>query len=213
MGRTLGWEKTLKEQDAGVTIVITCHTPRVRSGLLSKSLESVFKQSHLPDAVAIAMDHYHQGAAVTRNKALWMANTEWIVFLDSDDILYPNYLQRVFEEQLESGADVVWPWYKVRGCTGRGEPYNPLEIHMGRQWNQAEPHSFPITTLVRTEFAIKAGGFPMQEPAGPYCLGEDFPFWVRLGEIGAKFHHFPERLWEYNHCPEGGNTSGMPNRW
>lgn len=197
----------MNHQDVGVTIVITCHTPRIRNGLLSRSLESVFKQSHLPDAVAIAMDHYHQGAAVTRNKALWMANTEWVVFLDSDDILFPNYLCRVFEEQEKSGADVVWPWFTVKGAL------DPFPMHFGRQYDKDAPHIFPITTLVRRDLAIKAGGFPMEKPASEWCLGEDFPFWIKMSDAGAKFHHFPERLWEWNHTPEGGNTSGMGNRW
>ena len=59
-----------------VTIVVTSHTPRIRNGLLARTLDSVFKQTHLPDAVSIAMAHYHQGAAVTRNRALEMATTD-----------------------------------------------------------------------------------------------------------------------------------------
>lgn len=190
-----------------VTIVVTCHTPRVRNGLLARALDSIWKQSHLPDAVSIAIDHYHHGAAITRNRALHMATTEWIVFLDSDDILYPAYLKRVFECQKESKADIVFPWYDVLGAD------DPLIVNKGKQWDPNEPHSFPITTLVRRELATAVGGFPEKEPAGPWCLGEDFPFWVRLSNIGASFYHFPEHLWQWNHKPAGGNTSGMPNRW
>jgi hypothetical protein len=136
-----------------------------------------------------------------------MANTEWVVFLDSDDILYPNYLRRVFEEQTKMGADVVWPWFDVLGAD------DPFPMHRNRQWDPAEPHIFPITTLVRRELAIDVGGFPMKEPAGKWCLGEDYPFWCALSDAGAKFHHFPENLWEWNHRPQGGNTSGMGTRW
>lgn len=190
-----------------VTIVVTAHTPRVNSGLLARALESVWQQTHLPDAVAIAIDHYHQGAAVTRNRALDMATTEWVVFLDSDDILYPTYLKRIFEHQSQTGADVCWPWFDVKGF---GDPF---PMHFGRQWNPEEPHSFPITTLLRRELAVKVGGFPILDPVGRNCLGEDFPFWVSLSNAGAKFAHLPERLWEWNHVPLGGNTSGMGNRW
>ena len=190
-----------------VTIVVTVHTPRVRNGLLSRALDSIWKQTHLPEAVSIALDHYREGAAITRNKALWMANTEWVVFLDSDDILYSNYLARVFTHQAETDADVVWPWYDVLGAV------DPLLEFFGRQWDPTEPHQFPITTLVRREFALEVGGFPMKEPAGKWCLGEDYPFWCALSDAGAKFSHLPERLWEWNHRPPGGNTSGMGTRW
>lgn len=191
----------------GVTIVVTAHTPRIRSGLLNNALISVWGQTHLPDAVSIAVDHYHQGAAATRNRAMYMANTEWIVFLDSDDFLYPEYLMKVFNHQVETGADVVWPWFDVKGAS------DPLACHFGRQWVPEEPHSFPITTLVRRELAIKAGGFPEDFRAGPMCAGEDFPFWVAMSNVGAKFSHLPERLWQWNHIPAGGNTSGLGSRW
>lgn len=190
-----------------VTIVVTCHTPRVKNGLLTRALDSVWKQTHLPDAVSIAIDHYHEGAAVTRNRALFMATSEWIVFLDSDDIIYPNYLQRVFQEQEATGADVIVPWYNVKGST------DPLACHFGRQWDAQNPHQFTITNLVRREFAVKIGGFPVTAPVGETCLGEDFPFWIKMSNEGAKIHHVAERLWEWNHKPVGGNTSGMGSRW
>lgn len=186
------------------TIVVTAHTPRVRNGLLARALQSVWGQTHLPDAVAIAIDHYRQGAAVTRNRALHMATTEWIVFLDSDDILYPEYLIKVFTHQQETNADVVWPWFNGN---------DPFPIHFGRQWDPKHPHSFPITTLLRREFAVKVGGFPEGYQVSERCAGEDFPFWIKMSEAGAKFAHLPERLWEYNNHPADGNTSGLGNRW
>lgn len=187
--------------------MVTCHTPRVRSGLLNNALISIWSQTHLPDAVSIAIDHYRQGAAVTRNRSLYMANTEWIVFLDSDDILYPDYLVKMFKHQEETQADVLWPWFDVKGA---GDPF---PMHFGRQWNPDEPHIFPITTLVRRELALEVGGFPEDYKAGAMCAGEDFPFWVAMSKAGAKFSHLPERLWEWNHIPAGGNTSGLGSRW
>lgn len=192
---------------AGTTIVITAHTPRVTSGLLGRAVDSVFKQTHLPDAVAIAIDHYRQGAAVTRNRALRMATTDWIVFLDSDDILYPEYLVKVGSHQRETDADVVWPWFDVGGST------DPFPMHCGRQWDPGQPHSFPITTLLRRELAMEVGGFNEDYRSSETCAGEDFPFWVSLSKAGAKFSHFPERLWEWNHVPHGGNTSGLGSKW
>lgn len=190
-----------------VTIVVTAHTPRVRNESLCNALQSVWEQTHLPDAVTIAIDHYRQGAAVTRNRALAMANTEWVVFLDSDDRLYPSYLEKVFIHQRENDADVVWPWFTV------SEGSDPFPMYFGRQWNPETPHIFPITTLVRRELAVKVGGFPVEETVDKVCLGEDFPFWKKLSQSGAKFSHLPERLWEWNHGPPDGNTSGLGTRW
>lgn len=191
-----------------VTVVVTAHTPRVMTGMLARALQSVWEQTHLPDAVAIAIDHYHEGAAITRNRAIDMATTEWLVFLDSDDYLCEDFLQKVFQHQRETNADVVWPWFCVSG-----DSVDPFPMHCGKQWNPEAPHSFPITALVRRKLAVEVGGFPVLPPAGVKCLGEDFPFWVAVSNAGGKFSHFTERLWEWNHHPPGGNTSGMGNRW
>lgn len=188
-----------------ITVVVTCHTPRVKNGLLTRALQSVWDQTHLPEAVTVALDHDHKGAAVTRNRALRMAETDWVVFLDSDDKLFPSYLKKMADHQLATGADVLWPWFHTTG--GR----DPFPKFYGRQWDPAHPHSFPITALVRRELAMKVGGFPEPNPKGRRMLGEDFPFWKSLSAEGAKFSHLPERLWEWNH--QSQNTSGHPDRW
>ena len=169
-----------------------------RAQLLRRALTSVEAQIYPATKIEVAVDVDKNGAAVTRNRALFAAQTKWVAFLDDDDEMYPQHLERLVAHQLETDADVVWPWFDVIGGS------DPFPIHFGRQWDPERPHSFPVTTLVRRQLAVKVGGFPDGE-------WEDWNFWLRLNEAGAKFAHLPERTWAYHH--DSYNTSGRPDRW
>lgn len=188
---------------ATVTVCIPTILPRSR--LLARAIGSVMRQERLPDAYAIAVDHRHEGAAVTRNRSLKMARTEWVAFMDDDDELYPQHLARLLAHATETGADVVWPWFDVEGG------HDPFPQHFGRQYDPDDPHLFPITTLVRRRLAVKAGGFPEDGPVAPDCAGEDWPFWLGLRDVGARFAHLPERTWRW--WMHDANTSGVGSRW
>jgi glycosyltransferase involved in cell wall biosynthesis len=190
----------------GLTHRITVCVPTLpgRASMLRRALMSVEAQTYPAYKVEVATDEFGDGAAITRNRALFAARTKWVAFLDDDDVLYPEHLETLVRCQLETGADVVWPWFDV---SGGGDPF---PMHYGRQWDPTQPHSFPITALVRRIVAVKAGGFPVIDPVSLTCAGEDFAFWCRLSEMGARFAHVRARTWRWNHW--AGNTGGLPSR-
>jgi glycosyltransferase involved in cell wall biosynthesis len=184
-----------------ITVVIP-HIPP-RGELLARTLTSVWEQILLPDAVSIAVDTSHEGAGPTRTRALRQAQTKWVAFVDDDDELLPHHLETLLAHADHVGADVVWPWFRVVSGT------DPIPDNQGRQWDPADPHTFPMTTLVRTSYA-QQGTFPEPLPdAG--CSGEDFAFWMQMSNLGARFHHVNVITWLWDHAT--GNTSGMPDRW
>lgn len=185
-----------------VTVCIPTIPPR--GELLARALASVAAQTKPPAAISVAYDLDRRGAAHTRNMALFAASTEWVAFLDDDDVLYPTHLEQLCAHASLMGADVVWPWYDVIDGT------DPFPMHEGRQYDRADPHIFPITALVRRDYAVKVGGFPLRTPVSEECAGEDFPFWMAVHDAGATFSHLPVRTWAWHH--DTGNTSGLP-RW
>lgn len=50
----------------------------------------------------------NQGVSVVRNKALEVAQGEYICFLDSDDELAPTFLQKMYQAITDTKADMVW---------------------------------------------------------------------------------------------------------
>ena len=47
----------------------------------------------------------NQGQAAARNRALAAAKGEWVCFVDSDDAVHPQMLERLRQAAAESGAD------------------------------------------------------------------------------------------------------------
>lgn len=184
-----------------VTVVIA--SIPVRTTLLARALASVAAQTVPVDRVSIAYDYDREGAGPTRTRALRQVKTTWVAFMDDDDELLPQHLELLLCAAEETGADVVWPWFQV---IGGGDP---ISCNRGKQWNPSEPHTFPITTLVRNRLAQRCH-FPDPLP-GSGCAGEDFAFWIQMSDLGAKFHHINEATWYWHH--DSGNTGGMPTKW
>lgn len=179
----------------------------IRKGLLERAIKSVNEQTYPVAAISVAIDHLKMGAAHNRNHALFSAQTEWVAFLDDDDVMRPNHLELLVQRQIETEADIVFPWFDTD--PPGGDPFPPS--YETREYNPAEPHMFPITTLVRKSLAWDVGGFPVNPPASSVCAGEDWDFWLKMRDAGAKFAHVNARTWVWN--MNGQNTSGLPTRW
>lgn len=51
----------------------------------------------------------HGGVSAARNAGIETADTEWIIFLDADDMLHPSALQLLYETAQNTEADIVIP--------------------------------------------------------------------------------------------------------
>jgi len=174
--------------------------------MLARAVRSAVEQSRPPEFIFTVIDVEGEGAPVTRTRGLEQVTTEWVAFLDDDDELLPQHLQKLLACAEHVSADMVFPWFIVQGGT------DPFPQHFGRQWDPADPHQTTITFLVRTELAKKVGGFlDPGDDAGTDGLGnragEDFRFVCRLSDAGARIVHLPERTWTWVH--HQSNTSGQ----
>lgn len=178
----------------GVTVVTPFHAARRRNGMLDRCAASVRAQT-VPVQHILAEDVHRKGAAVTRAHGLALVDTEWTAFLDSDDEMDPTHIEQLLACAEETGADYVYPWFRVRG--GK----DPFPQFFGKPWDDLHPHSTTITILVRTGLA-RLVGFQ--------GLGEDFTFTKGCVREGALIVHHPARTWTWWHT--GKNTSGRPDR-
>jgi len=167
--------------------------------MLARAIESVLSQTVPAAALSVAVDLGRQGAAMTRQQALDAVSTEWTAFLDDDDELLPQHLERLLACAEQTGADYVYPWFDVVGGT------DPFPQHEGRPFDPARPVATTITVLVRTELAKRVGF----SNSGPW--GEDHQFTLGCIQAGARIVHLPERTWRWHHHSK--NTSGCPDRW
>lgn len=177
-----------------VTVVIPYHASREANGMLQRAIASVSNQT-IHCELVIVKDVNREGAAVTRQRGLEQVTTPWTAFLDSDDELDSNHIEKLLTCAWETDADYVYPWFRVTGGS------DPFPMIFGRPWDNAAPHQTTITVLVRTEIA-KQVGFSQS--------GEDWFFTLGCMNAGAKIVHLPERTWTWYH--HGKNSSGMPGR-
>lgn len=193
-----------------VTVIIP-HIP-TRSFELTRAVASVESQTHMPENYIIAVDTRREGAAATRNRALYQAATTWVAFLDDDDELLPNHLETLVTTALRSGVSIVYSGCRV--VDAQNAPI-PMKEEWGRFGQSFDPDLLqrkaylPVTCLAYAQLAKQAlFGPPEHEPASDY---DDWGFYLRMLGLGASFLHVPEVTWVWHH--HGENTSGRSDRW
>ena len=208
-----------------VSVVIAAHPGRCANGMLNEATTSVWAQTRPPDAVHVALDHEGLGAPPTRQRALTYATTDWVAFLDSDDLFMPRHLELLLAHADKTGADFVYSWFRILQQTGNGHmreiPFDPATGdgvfppgHYLNDFDPNDPIETTITVLVRTELA-KAVGFKAMN-RGEINTGEDRYFTLGCLNAGAKISHLKRITWLWRHhwLLNGGkgNTSGHPNQ-
>lgn len=198
-----------------ITVVIPSILPRTGpGGLLQRAVRSVQTQTLQPSGgISCSLDVSKCGAAVTRQRALDAVRTDWVAFLDDDDVWYPNHLEVLWELAQRTGASYVYSWF---------DGNNPFPQHRGRQMNVDDPHHTTMTVMVKTKLA-KAAGFCNHPEENDVWPGEDWNFTLRCIEILRQQHNddanatnsafagTSEITWNYH--VHAGNTSGLPTRW
>ena len=201
----------------GITVVIP--TVPSRNLFLGRAVGSTSTQTMPPDAVIVVHDTGLEGAPIVRTRGLDLVQTPWVAFLDDDDELGPNHLEKLHHHAITTGADMVFPWFHVMG----GQ--DPFPANEKKPWTIDDPHQTTVTMLVKTDAARAVGGFVGDEDqVDPDCpgtdaeghrAGEEYRFVLRLAAAGYKIEKLFERTWTWHHWqngPKPGNTSGMPSR-
>lgn len=153
----------------------------------------------------------HAGVAAARNAGLALVETDWVCFLDDDDLLHPKYLEdlvaaigaspdaRAFNAPYWSfaadiGAREEFAAVDLGGCLAAIEVVEPrndmtyLNI-TGRSFDAllAGLAGSMTSTAVRTDVLRRAGGFPEG-----LIAAEDWTMYVNVARL-TEWHVLPER--------------------
>jgi glycosyltransferase involved in cell wall biosynthesis len=192
-----------------ITVLIP-HIP-VRPNALARAVKSVALQTKRPSTIHIEVDVNKSGSAATRNRGLLTIRTKWVAFLDDDDEMMSQHLEVIFNHAVETGVDVVYSGCRVVDPAGKDVPLIDDWGRFGQPFDEdllREKSYIPVTSLVNADLARNA---LFGSPIGLVSDYDDWGFYLRLLDIGAKFSHVPEKTWIWNH--HGKNTSGRPDRW
>lgn len=175
--------------------VITPSLPE-RDNFLEDCVESVELQTVGAPRHIIGLDEHHEGPAKVRNFLANFAQTEWLLFLDDDDLLDLNYFEKVLPA-LTANSDVVYTWCRRIGFRAN------LDFDFDAEHLRRENY-IPVTACVRTSMFTDVGGFPT-------AVGyEDWGLWTRILDKGGKFRVIKDKLWTYRR--HGGSRTHQNQR-
>jgi hypothetical protein len=165
--------------------VITASLPE-RDAFRAESIAAVNAQTLKPVAHFVCIDHERATPAGVHNRLLpacVAAGAEWVAQIADDDLMYPHHLETLAAHS--DDADIVYSYCDVEGRQfNPNAPFNPDRL---RQENY-----IPATTLIRTSLCERLG-WRVDAQHG----FEDWDFWVRALDAGARFICVPEHTWLY----------------
>ena len=136
---------------------------------------------------------------VARNAAAARARGEWLLFLDDDNVLFPDAVTRLVRAARFSGADCV-PAASIR-FFGEGDPRTDPDSHgapirflgAAEAWCRFANVAGDACALVRRAAHVSAGGF-----VEAYRVGlEDLEFYNRLLAAGLRVEPMPDPVFYY----------------
>lgn len=211
-----------------VSVIIPCYNA---SRFLAESIESVLSQTHqnlelvvvddgsADDSIEIVRGFggrvrseplpHNQGVNFARNRGVEVARGEFLQFLDSDDLLRPEKIERSLEV-FDDDVDIVFTGVESFGDVAESHDlpaatgsYRVLRSWLGRAQGTSElafDSDFPAEFFVRRGAQtaqllhrkanyLRCGGFDRQ-----LFEQDDYEFHFRLAVSGSRFRGIPDPL-------------------
>lgn len=153
------------------------HQDKAQSAIASAHAQT------LPVRVIPQIDAALDGAAATRNAGVKRGNSIFLIFLDADDVLTPDFVAKTLAKWLEHGCGYVytdwWRGDKIAGADERNDMFDTGMYHV-------------ITTLLPRKAFEYVGGFDTTVPTL-----EDEDLYRRLQKIGLCAWRVAEPLMAY----------------
>lgn len=133
------------------------------------------------------------GPASARNFGVAQSKGEFLLFLDSDNMIRPNYLKKAVR-QMKADPKLAVVYSKPAFFGTGGESKARYEVRSFSFDALLAGNYIDMCSLVRKEAFLKTGGF---DENCELFFGEDADLWVRISEMGWKFLFLDEVLFDY----------------
>lgn len=233
-----------RETQPTFSLVIPTHR---RPELVSQAVESALRQSRPFDQVIVVPDGLDDpaidalaampvdvrpieaaGVAAARNAGIANAETDWVCFLDDDDLLHPDYLARLVAEVVGSpdiGA-INAAYWSFAADAGPDDEFSASTLDecleairtavptKDLSYLEIEGRSFDLllermrgsmsTTAVRRDLLLRAGGFPHG-----MVTAQDWVMYVNVARL-TEWRLLRERLAFFRDHPNTITRIGSP---
>lgn len=161
----------------------------INDGSTDNSMQVINKYK---DVITI-IDKKNEGVIAAKNQGILMAKGEWIVFLDADDVLEHNYIEKTLMLARQKNYDVVYTDMQYIGA--KNEVYRVSDFSFGRLLSGNFVHN---SSLYKKSMLHRAGGYK-ESMQGGY---EDWEINISLAEKHARFGYLKEPLLRYRQHEE-----------
>lgn len=199
-----------------LSAIVNCYN---KEEWLIECIDSILRQTLRPSEIILVHDackkpaHYQRcksimlpenvGVAQARDVGVKSSKGEYLLFVDADDVLSPDYIEKMWACK----ADIAYPdlfiWYQHGKYKGK----NGLRIP-----KQVTPKSIlsfdsiiPVTSLMKREVYTSLGGF------NEMPVFEDWEFFLRAMEAGYTFKKANTLLW-YRQTNDSRNRIDISHR-
>lgn len=159
----------------------------VDDGSTDSSLEIAQKYTTYKSVKVISQ--VNKGLASARNTGVMNAVGKYILFLDSDDQLLENCLEKLMEKIQETDADVISPSFKTFGKDIR----NTILMQKPTLEDFKQGNRVGYCSAIKRGALLEVGGYSPRMVKGY----EDYHLWFNLLVRGKTFETIPEILWLY----------------
>lgn len=160
-----------------------CSIIVVNDGSTDKSVEIA---SQFPVRI---INQVNKGLSAARNTVIMNAGTDYILFLDADDILLSECVERLVQTAQETNADITAASFRCFGVQNGDViliPNPTLE-------NFKEGNRIGYSALIKRPALLEVGGYSPRMTWGY----EDYHLWFNFLTLGKSIVTLPEVLWLY----------------
>lgn len=133
------------------------------------------------------VDDEQRGTAWVRNRGIEQATTDFITFLDADDLLMPTFVERCWQAQQQTGRYIYTDF-----TDDKGRLYETPDC----PWVNESWHA--VTAFIPRAWVLAVDGFDEALREG----GEDSEFFMHLCSSGHCGARLPEALFVYTNAPD-----------
>ncbi len=155
------------------------------------------------------------GAGAARNRGLKLSKGEYIQFLDSDDLLHAEKIERSVNLARAQGASVAVA-HVARFSSASQNPPNLVASPAYRP-NRSDPTRSPYYSVLRWDGPIPLYLRAILNKVGPFRedirFGEGAEFVVRVKLSGAQIVYIPHVLYFYRIGSSNALTRSGPGQW